>query len=62
VCFSTPSVKPPPPLAPPPPPAPTATVVEPAGGKKKRRAPSDLEGLRIPLNPTGLPPAPRVGL
>lgn len=61
MCFSTPSVKAPPPIAPPPPPEPSATELqEPEERRKKRQ--SDLEMLRIPLNPTSTSQAPRVGL
>lgn len=54
--------KPPPPVAPPPPPAPTATELEEPRKRKKAGAMSDLDELRRPLNPTGLPQTPRLGL
>ncbi len=61
MCFSQP--KAPPPIAPPPPPAPSATELEEPGARRKKRgSPTDLESLRMPLNPTGLPKQPRIGL
>jgi hypothetical protein len=62
MCFATPSVKPPAPVTPPPPPAPTATQVEEPGARKRKRGTSELSQLRQPLNPTGLPYQPRIGL
>jgi hypothetical protein len=63
MCFATPNVKPPPPVAPPPPPAPSATELAPAKDlMNKKYKGSGLDSLRIPLNPTGLPQQPRIGL
>jgi len=62
MCFATPNMKPPPPVAPPPPPEPSATEIATPGAKKKRGSGSGLDSLRIPLNPTGQPQQPRLGL
>lgn len=63
MCFSQPRVSIPPPILPPPPPAPSATELEePTARQRKRGAASQLESLRVPLNPTSTPRAPRIGL
>lgn len=62
MCFSGPRVSAPPPVAPPPPPDPSATELEEPADRRRKRAGSQLESLRMPLNPTGQPKQPRIGL
>lgn len=63
MCLSQPKMKSPPPVAPPPPPDPSAVELEePSARRKKPGEGSALEGLRMPLNSTGLPRTPRIGL
>lgn len=64
MCFAQSPPRPPPPTPVPPPPAPSAVRVEEAPGvaKKRNRGTSQLESLRIPLNPTNFQGGPRLGL